>query len=188
MKRDLALQVLKDEVEPRDIVVAVYQALFDWMAINPRDLNYMSTGAMGLGSSHGLGLALANPDRRVLVLDGDGSLLMSMGSLATIGAAAPANYYHFVFSNGVYEVNGSHPVPGGGSVDFARIAQSCGYRSVMSSTSLNHFRDEIAGFVSRPGPALADLKVEPGEPYSRDYPYIHSAEARARFRSALNSN
>ena len=92
MRRDLALECLKDHVTD-DIVVAVYQTCFDWMAINPRGLNYVSTGAMGHASSHGLGLALARPDKRVLVLDGDGSLLMNLGSLVSIGEAAPPNLY-----------------------------------------------------------------------------------------------
>ncbi len=83
MKRDLALKVLKQHVN-NEIVVAVYQTLFDWMAINPRDLNYVATGAMGQASSHGLGLALANPKKEVLVFDGDGSILMNLGSLVTI--------------------------------------------------------------------------------------------------------
>ena len=91
MRRDTALELLKGFVEEDDIVVAVYQALFDWLEICPRDLNYVATGAMGQASSHGLGLALANPCRRVLVFDGDGSLLMNLGSLASVADAAPGN-------------------------------------------------------------------------------------------------
>ena len=81
IQRDLALTTLRPHVEPRDLVVAVYQSCFDWLALCPRDLNYVSTGAMGQASSHALGLALGSPDRRVIVLDGDGSLLMNLGSL-----------------------------------------------------------------------------------------------------------
>ena len=122
MKRDLALSVLKGQVTD-DIVVAVYQACFDWLALNPRDLNYLSTGAMGQASSHGLGLALTRPDKRVLVFDGDGSLLMNLGALVTVAEAAPANFYHFVFSNGTYEVNGGHPIPGKALGSLHRIVQ-----------------------------------------------------------------
>ena len=113
MKRDQTLEILKQHVSD-EIVVAVYQTLFDWMVINPRDLNYVATGAMGQASSHALGLALANPDREVIVFDGDGSLLMNLGSLVTVADAAPRNLHHFVFENGVYEVNGAHPIPGQG--------------------------------------------------------------------------
>ena len=87
MRRDEALRALIPHIHDSDIVVAVYQSCFDWLALNPRDLNYVAVGAMGQASSHGLGLALANPDRRVIVFDGDGSLLMNLGSLVTIAGA-----------------------------------------------------------------------------------------------------
>ena len=68
----------------------------------------------------------ASPDRRVIVLDGDGSLLMNLGSLVTIAAAAPKNLVHFVCDNGSYEANGGHPIPNP-KVDFAGLARSAGY-------------------------------------------------------------
>jgi Thiamine pyrophosphate enzyme, C-terminal TPP binding domain len=74
MKRDACLQVLARH-RTDEIVVAVYQAAQEWLHISPSDLNYTFTGAMGQGSSHALGIALGRPDRRVVVLDGDGSLL-----------------------------------------------------------------------------------------------------------------
>ena len=94
-----------------EIVVAAYSGAVEWNDLNPRPLNYFSIGAMGLGSSHGLGLALGRPDKRVIVLDGDGSLLMNLGSLTTIAGAAPKNFVHFVCRNGCYEANGGHPIP-----------------------------------------------------------------------------
>src|SRR5215475_2788841 len=110
MKRDDMLKVLarhrKDE-----IVVAVYMAAQELTHISPNDLNYTFTGAMGQGSSHALGLALGRPDKRVVVLDGDGSLLMNLGSLVSIAAAAPKNLVHFVCHNETYEANGGHPLP-----------------------------------------------------------------------------
>src|SRR5258707_6114992 len=106
MKRDECLKVLARHVTDADIVLPVYSAAFDWIDIRPHPLNYVSHGAMGLASSHALGLALGRPDRRIIVLDGDGSLLMNLGSLVTIAAAAPPNLYHFVCQNGTYEANG----------------------------------------------------------------------------------
>ena len=112
IQRDLALTALRPHIDPRDLVVAVYQSCFDWLALCPRDLNYVSTGAMGQASSHALGLALGSPDRQIIVLDGDGSLLMNLGSLVTISNIRPKHFLHLVFENGVYEVNGAHPIPG----------------------------------------------------------------------------
>jgi len=186
MKRDQALLKMKQLVTD-DIVVAVYQTCFDWLAINPRDLNYVSTGVMGQASSHGLGLALANPNRRVLVFDGDGSLVMNLGTLITIGNNAPANLFHFVFVNGVYEVNGNHPVPGQGAVDFAAIASASGYRQSCTFSELTDFSDNIGAVLNSPGPTLIAMNVEAGAPYPRDYNYIHSREAREKFRQALVS-
>ena len=184
MKRDQALEILKPRVKDQ-LVVAVYQTLFDWMVIHPRDLNYVATGAMGQASSHGLGLALANPDREVIVFDGDGSLLMNLGSLVTIANTAPSNFHHFVFENGVYEVNGAHPIPGNGQVDFAGLAKAAGYREVRQFDALASLEAEIDDFLQTPGPGFAVMKIEPGESHPRDYDYIHSAEARRRFREAL---
>jgi len=184
MRRDHALEVLKPRVD-RQLVVAVYQTLFDWMVIHPRDLNYVATGAMGQASSHGLGLALANPGREVLVFDGDGSLLMNLGSLVSIASAAPANFHHFVFVNGVYEVNGAHPIPGAGKVDFATLARGAGYREVTEFAELSELQAGIDAFLAEPGPALAVMHIEASASYPRDYAYIHSAAARARFRRAL---
>jgi phosphonopyruvate decarboxylase len=187
MKRDMALEVLKKHVTD-EIVVAVYQTLFDWMAINPRDLNYVATGAMGLASSPGVGRALANPQKEVLVFDGDGSILMNLGSLVTIANAEPKNLHHFIFENGVYEVNGAHPIPGHKKVNFGAMAKAAGYRFVTVFSDIETFESEVTEFLKQPGPALAVMKIKAGEAYPRDYDYIHSALARKQFRRALQSS
>ncbi|MDE0114633.1 MAG: thiamine pyrophosphate-dependent enzyme [Albidovulum sp.] len=184
MRRDHALETLKLHVKD-DIVVAVYQACFDWLEICPRDLNYVSTGAMGQAVSHGMGLALARPNRRVLVFDGDGSILMNLGALVSVAEAGCKNLYHFIFSNGEYEVNGRHPVPGKGVVDFAAIALATGYAHASRFKTLNTFKDSIGAILATPGPAMIVLDVTPGETFRRNYEYIHSAEAREKFRSAI---
>ena len=188
MKRDLALECLKAHITDEDIVVAVYQACFDWMVINPRDLNYVSTGAMGQASSHGLGLALSNPDRRVIVFDGDGSLLMNLGSLVSVAGAAPRNFYHFLFFNGVYEVNGAHPIPGQDRVDFQAMAKAAGYRSAEKFSELDELEESASRIFGADGPAFVELRIEPGASYPRDYAFIHSPQTRERFRKALNRN
>ncbi len=187
MKRDEALITLGEYIEEEDIVVAVYQTLFDWMEIKPRDLNYVATGTMGQASSHGLGLALANEDRRVFVFDGDGSLLMNLGTLATIGEAGPVNLFHLVFANGTYEVNGNHPVPGGKTIAFSPIAKACGYPHTFEFSSLSEMQGMLPDIIARKGPVFVSLDIEPGKQYPRRYDYIHSPEARDRFRQALNN-
>jgi phosphonopyruvate decarboxylase len=100
-----------------------------WREIAPDDLSVGCVGFMGGASSLGLGLALARPERRVVVFDGDGSLLMQLGSLATIAGARPRNLVHLLFKNGVYHTSGSQEIPGGLTVDFVTMARGAGYRN-----------------------------------------------------------
>ncbi|MEX0317453.1 MAG: thiamine pyrophosphate-dependent enzyme [Ruegeria sp.] len=185
--RDQALTALAPHVRDEDIVVAVYQTNFDWMALNSRPLNYVAVGAMGQASSHGLGLALANPDRRVFVFDGDGSLLMNLGSLVTIAGSGVTNLHHLLFANRTYEVNGAHPLPAADKVDFEGFARAAGYRESRSFSDLETFRAALPGFIDTPGPQMTVLEIVPGAPYPRDYAYIHGAEARQRFRDAFKA-
>jgi phosphonopyruvate decarboxylase len=184
-RRDDALRALIPYVTEDDIVVAVYQSCFDWLVLNPRDLNYVAVGAMGQASSHGLGLALANPDRRIIVLDGDGSLLMNLGSLITVANAGVTNFYHFLSANRVYEVNGAHPLPGAEIVDFAGLATAAGYVGSRSVSTLSSFSDGLADIFAQPGPQFTALEWVAGKAYPREYDYIHSAGARDSFRRAL---
>ena len=185
MKRDDCLKALARHVTDADIVLPVYSTAFDWIAIRPHPLNYLSHGAMGLASSHGLGLALGRPDRRVVVLDGDGSLLMNLGSLVTIGEAAPPNLFHFVCENGTYEANGGHPIPGRANVDFAGFALSAGYRAVHAFSELKIFEQQIGAILAEPGPIFVDLKIESSGPQKRDYSRIHGPHVRKAFKDAL---
>jgi sulfopyruvate decarboxylase subunit beta len=134
MKRDECFEILKRHITD-EVVVASYSSAVEWEDLNPRALNYYSVGAMGLGPSHALGLALGRPDKRIVVLDGDGSLLMNLGSLVTIAAAAPKNLVHFVCQNENYEANGGHPLPNP-TVDFAGLARSAGYAHVHDFSEL----------------------------------------------------
>jgi sulfopyruvate decarboxylase subunit beta len=185
MERDECLKVLARHVTDADIVLPVYSTAFEWIDIRPHPLNYLSHGAMGLASSHALGLALGRPDKRVIVLDGDGSLLMNLGSLVTIGAAAPPNLFHFVCENGTYEANGGHPIPGRGKVDFAGLARASGYRVVYDFSDLGVFEQQIGAVLSETGPVFADLKISTGGPQERDYSRLHGPHVRKAFRDAL---
>ena len=182
--RDHGLRILARHI-PDDIVVAVYTTAFDWVQIRPHALNYFGVGAMGLASSHGLGIALGRPHRKVIVLDGDGSLLMNLGSLATIANAAPKNFYHFVCENGAYEANGGHPIPGRGRLNFAGIAREAGYAAAHEFSDIAVFEQQIGPVLSQTGPVLIDLKLTPGAESPRDYRSLYAAEGRAAFRAAV---
>ncbi|MEM0936309.1 MAG: thiamine pyrophosphate-dependent enzyme [Pseudomonadota bacterium] len=185
--RDAALRAFIPHVGPRDVVVAVYQTNFDWIALNPRPLNYVAVGAMGQALSHGLGLALAHPDRKIFVFDGDGSLLMNLGALVTTAGANVANLSHFVFVNRTYEVNGGHPIPNAKAVDFAGFAEAAGFPSVFRQSEEAVLIDTLPKMLATPGPRFCALEVHAGAPYPRDYSYIHGAAARQAFAEALRT-
>jgi phosphonopyruvate decarboxylase len=128
-----------------------------WRSIAPDDLSIGCVGFMGGASALGLGLALARPERRVLVFDGDGSLLMQLGSLASIAGAAPRNLVHFVFKNGVYHTSGSQEIPGGLTVDFVMMARGAGYRDAFMIDDLDDLRRRLPGILTAEGPVLVEL-------------------------------
>ena len=183
MKRNECFRVLARHVQEQ-VVVSTYSSAHGWLAINDRPLNHFSFGAMGLASSHGLGLALGLPRRRIIVLDGDGSLLMNLGSLVTIAAAAPKNLIHFVCQNGSYEANGGHPLPNR-EVNFAGIARSAGIRACHTFSDLPAFEADIGGLLQAEGPIFAVLKIEQGPPYVPDYPDLYKPARREALRAAL---
>ncbi len=184
MKRDECLKVLARH-RTDEIMVAVYKAAQDWIHISPSELNYTFTGAMGQGSSHALGLALGRPDKRVIVLDGDGSLLMNLGSLVTIAHAAPKNLVHCVCENGTYETNGAVPIPRAGKVSFTGFAKAAGYPKTYEFESLQDWDRELPRILKEDGPIFVDLKMEPGEDYPEDFRRLYNVEFREALRRAL---
>ena len=183
--RKQGLAAIARHVTDQDIVLPVYSTAFDWIDIRPSPLNYLAHGAMGLASSHALGLALGRPDKRVIVLDGDGSLLMNIGTLVTIAEAAPKNLYHFVCENGTYEANGGHPIPNRGHVSFAGLARAAGHKNVYEFSDLKVFEQQVGAILSEPGPVFICLKITPSGPQQRDYSRLHGPDVRKATRDAL---
>jgi phosphonopyruvate decarboxylase len=116
---------------------------------------------MGSASTIALGIALARPERQVLIVDGDGSLLMQLGSLVTIAGAAPPNLFHFVFENGVYETSGSQPLPAEGRFDLAQMAGAAGYAHVASFDDGPTFARALPELLRQRGPVFASVRTEP---------------------------
>ncbi len=156
-------------IRPEDALRAIHAARGDaiciptmttmpaWRTIAPDDLSVGCVGFMGGASSLGLGLALARPERRVIVFDGDGSLLMQLGSLATIAGAGARNLLHLLFKNGVYHTSGSQEIPGGLTVDFVTMARGAGYRSALAIDTLDDFKRRLPGLLTAVGPTFVEL-------------------------------
>lgn len=119
------------------------------------------SGAMGKASSIALGLCLSQPQRKIIVVDGDGSLLMNLGSLVTIGGKAPENLYHFVMHNGVYAVTGGQPVPNADGITFSGLANGAGYAKSLEFDDLEDFATSIDEIFAARGPVMIALKSEP---------------------------
>ena len=126
-----------------------------------QSLDLPLSGAMGKAANLGLGLALAQPDRKVFVLDGDGSLLMNLGSMVTSANKGVTNFYHFLFNNGVYAVTGGQPIPGSEITDWEGMAKAAGYAAVFSYDNLEDFTNGIDEALSAEGPVFVHLAVEP---------------------------
>ncbi len=146
-----------------------------WELISGRpELDLPVIGGMGKASSIALGLALARPDKRVLVLDGDGSLLMNLGTLVTIGAQQPKNLVHFVFEDGVYFTTGGQPVPGSGAFSFADMARAAGYKESHQFDNMEDFVSELPRLLDVEGPVFICLKVV----NDSDAPTVHLSSTR----------
>ena len=166
----IALETLRRIRHDDEVVITTMGSAREWMTLGePHALDFILVpSAMGHGTSIGFGLALAQPDKRVIVCSGDGSLLMNLGSLASIVAANVPNLAVIVFDNGVYEVTGQQPTaaagvgrPDGRSADFCGIARACGFDSVHAFTEATLWANGARLALDAKGPTFISLDVEP---------------------------
>jgi thiamine pyrophosphate-dependent acetolactate synthase large subunit-like protein len=145
---------------------------------------FLFGGAMGGASSAALGLALAQPEKRVLLVTGDGELLMSLGSLATIGAMQPKNLSILIVDNELYGETGDQATHTGYGIDLKGVAANCGIKNTRLVTSKDQIADAAALLRQSNGPCLVVVKVAGGLPgaYNRNW---HAEETKRAFRLAL---
>jgi phosphonopyruvate decarboxylase len=145
------------------VVAATHTASREWPQLSSDpDLDIASLPqVMGKSSSYGLGLALAIPTKKIIVLDADGALLMNLGSLVTIANKAPNNLIHFVMENGVYRTTGGQPIPGTGKLSFRGLAKEAGYHHVYEFDKLDDLENSMETIMDEAGPTLVCLKVLP---------------------------
>jgi thiamine pyrophosphate-dependent acetolactate synthase large subunit-like protein len=142
------------------IVITTMASIGAWHELSdgPLDFAYMPS-AMGQGPALGLGLALSNQDRGVIVVNGDGSMLMNLGSLVTL-ANHPAKLYLIIIDNGMYEITGGQPTAGTGHTDFAAMARAAGISRVYGYSKLEEWQAGAAEALSGAGPVVIWLGVE----------------------------
>ncbi len=155
-----ACRVLNDSRDEAVCVTTMTQTKYWYQVSQEPDLDIGISNAMSKASSVALGVALGDPDRSVLCLDSDGSLLMNFGSLATIAGMAPKNLSHVVFNNGIYSVTGGQPLPTAG-VEYAKAAEACGYAATYRFDDVKSLDSALPDILSSPGPVLIEIIVKP---------------------------
>ena len=182
-RRELARRLLAD---PDDLLViaGLGSTAWDITAAGDRPLNFPLWGAMGGAATVGLGLALAQPERRVLVITGDGELLMGLGSLATVAIQRPPNLAIVVFDNERYGETGMQATHTARGVDLAGVAAACGFAITGTLREEREVDDALPAIRAAPGPVLYVAKVR-AEPLPFALPPRDGAYLKDRFRHAL---
>lgn len=169
MPLDASLKALSTLRTDGMVVLSTMSAAREWMKLGTHPLDFIyAPSAMGEAPDVGLGIALAQPARKVIVLNGDGCLLMNLGCLVTITTAAPSNLLLIVFDNGVYEVTGQQWTAAAGAVraevpavDYCQIARGSGFSAVYAFDRLEDWQRELPKVLSAKGPVFVLLKVAP---------------------------
>lgn len=165
------------------VVGGIGNTNFDLWAAGHRPQNFYMLGSMGLAFPIALGVALAQPDRRVFALEGDGSLLMQLGALSTIAALKPKNLIMIVMDNGIYQITGAQPTPAAGVADLVAIALGSGLANSAWAVDEEDFERLVDAALSVDEPSLIALRIDdkPGVGTTRRDP----VQIRERFMHGL---
>ncbi len=155
-------------------------------SINDRVNHIYMVGSMGCASSFGLGLALARPDLKIIVIDGDGAGLMRMGNFATIGTYASNNFIHILLDNEVHDSTGGQSTVSK-NINFAMIAKACGYSTTLSGNKMELI-DELFSLNKNEGPAFGHLKICSGTIENLPRPNVKPNEVLRRMMRHINSS
>jgi phosphonopyruvate decarboxylase len=193
LSREDAVRLVIDTLHPQDIIVAttgkLSRELFEYRKERKEghEKDFLIVGSMGHASQLALGIAMAKPKRSVYCLDGDGSVVMHMGSLAIIGTSKAKNVRHVVFNNGVHDSVGGQPTVGF-AVDMSAIARACGYVSVQYANTAQDITKHIQQMNTVKGPAFLEICVRPGARKNLSRPTITPTEMKQLFMNYLNSD
>jgi thiamine pyrophosphate-dependent acetolactate synthase large subunit-like protein len=184
LQRREVVGALIDGMDDLLVVAGLGASAWDITAAGDRPLSFPLWGAMGGAAAIGLGLALAQPDRHVLVVTGDGEMLMGLGSLATIALQRPENLSIVVLDNERYGETGMQPTHTAGPVDIAAVAAGCGFEQAAAIYDAEELDDALPAILGGVGPSLFVVKVR-----AEDLPLVlpprDGAHLKDRFRCAL---
>ncbi len=159
MKRIEAIQLLSECFSGEEIVIATTgKPSRELFSVADRNKNFYMQGSMGHAASIGLGAALSKPEKKIVVLDGDGALLMHMGILSAVGHYKPKNFYHVVLDNESYETTGDQDTTSS-TTRFEEIAASCGYVLSGETRTSNSLKSSFTSMLKHQGPAFLRVKI-----------------------------
>ena len=167
MSREDAIRTVASALGEKDCIVSttgmISRELFEYRAAmnHGHERDFLTVGSMGHASQIALGIALAQPERRVWCFDGDGAAIMHMGSMAIVANKAPKNYVHVVFNNGAHDSVGGQPTVGL-KIDLPAVAKAVGYKATYSVDSKTELGSILAKVNSFESPALLEIKVKKG--------------------------
>jgi thiamine pyrophosphate-dependent acetolactate synthase large subunit-like protein len=170
-------------LDKEPVIASLGHPAYDLFAAGDRPENFYTWGSMGLASSMGLGLAMARPDLRVFVLDGDGSLLMNLGSLATIGWTRPPNLILIVWDNGEYGTTGGQETATRHGADLEAVARSMGMQTATTICTAEELDAAVARARTTPGPWTIVARVDENIPTVK--PPLDYVMITKRFMSAI---
>jgi len=184
LERRAAMRTLLADRGDMLVVTGLGSTTYDAAAAGDDDRNFYLWGAMGGANMIGLGLAIAQPNRRVLVVTGDGEVLMGLGTLATIGVQRPPNLAIAIFDNAHYAETGMQPSHTGNGVDLCGVARSCGIEAVYDIAGPDALQEFAARLRSFDRTMVARVAIQADEP-PRVLPTRDGVLLKTRFRRAL---
>jgi phosphonopyruvate decarboxylase len=188
--REGAIKLVLDTIGADAVVVATTgmtsREMFEHREATSRShrADLRTVGCMGHASQIALGIALAQPQRQVFCLDGDGAVIMHMGALAIIGSQKPSNLRHVVFNNGAHDSVGGQPTAAFG-MDIPQVAVACGYRTATKAETADDVRRSIAELSRTPGPTVLEIRVNKGARSNLGRPTVSPAENKRELMQDL---
>ena len=159
IERNHAFAILAEAITDEIVVTGVGSQTASWLEARPRPLNLYLRGPMGLAPAVGLGVALAHPDRKVVVIEGDGGLLMGLTSLASVAHRQPPNLLLICMDNGVYEAGGMGATVNAGRTDFVKIVQGLGIGQAISAGDSETLRETVKELLTRDACAFLHVPI-----------------------------
>ena len=190
LTRELAIQIVTSFLNENDMIVSTTgkssRELFEYRESKDQGHgnDFLTVGSMGHSSSIALGIALNKPNRKIFCFDGDGAILMHMGSLGLIGSMAPNNFYHVMFNNSAHESVGGLPTVME-DIHINDVILSCGYKDVYNASNFDELNEVLPKFIQSDGPVFLNIEVSIGSRKDLGRPTTSPIENKNDFMKKL---